>query len=83
MEKSTLEKKVLEIISERSQFNKDNIIPDNDLRDNYGIDSIILVEMLIEIEEVFGVTFDSSMLSYEYFSTAKSISDYVYERLAS
>ncbi|MDP4094812.1 MAG: acyl carrier protein [Bacillota bacterium] len=77
MDRIDIEKKVCEIVCQRSQFNKENIILDNDLRDNYGIDSIILVEMLIEMEEEFGVTFDSSMLSYEYFSTAKSISDYI------
>lgn len=81
MEREEIEKKVCEIIEGKSQFNGENIRMENDLRENYGIDSIVLVEMLVEMEAVFGITFDSSMLSYEHFSTAKSIVDYIYQSI--
>ena len=77
MERSEIEKKVCAIVKGKSQFNKEDINMESDLRDNYGIDSIVLVEMLVEMEEVFGMNFDSSMLSYEHFSTANSIVDYI------
>ena len=81
MQKHEVEKKVCEAVSRLGQFNNDNVQVDSDLRDNYGVDSIVLVELLVEIEDDFGITFDSSFLTYETFSTVRSISDYVYNKL--
>ncbi len=81
MEKQEIVKKVSEIVKGYSQFNSDNIEVDADLRENYGVDSIILVEMLVDLECEFSVTFDSSMLTYDNFSTVTAISDYVYGKI--
>ncbi len=83
MQRHEIEQKVSEVVSRLAQFNNDNIEVDSDLRDNYGVDSIVLVELLVEIEDVFGITFDSSFLTYEAFSTVSSISDYIYGKLNS
>ncbi len=83
MQKNEIEQKVSEVVSRLAQFNNDNIEVDSDLRDNYGVDSIVLVELLVEIEDVFGITFDSSFLTYEAFSTVRSISDYIFGKLNS
>jgi acyl carrier protein len=72
---------ICEVVSRLGQFNNDNVQVDSDLRDNYGVDSIVLVELLVEIEDIFGITFDSSLLTYETFSTVGSISDYVCGKL--
>jgi acyl carrier protein len=82
MQKEEIEKKVCELLKTRCQFNGDNIQLDCDLRDNYGIDSIALVELLIEIECEFDITVDSNLLTYECFSTGAAISDYVFKKLA-
>lgn len=82
MQKSDIQSKVCELVSRLGQFNNDNIEVDSDLRDNYGIDSIVLVELLVEIEDAMGITFDSSSLSYDTFSTVNSITDYVLEKIA-
>ncbi len=81
MQKQEIQSKVCEVVSRLGQFNNDNVQVDSDLRDNYGVDSIVLVELLVEIEDLFGITFDSSLLTYETFSTVGSISDYVCGRL--
>jgi len=81
MQKHEIEQKVCEAVSRLGQYNNDNVELDSDLRDSYGVDSIVLVELLVEIEEVFGITFDSSSLTYETFSTVRSIADYVYNKL--
>jgi acyl carrier protein len=83
MQKQDVVSKVCELVSRLGQFNNDNVEVDSDLRDNYGIDSIVLVELLVEIEDALGITFDSSSLSYDTFSTVGSISDYVYEKIVS
>lgn len=83
MQKQEIQSKICEIVGRLGQFNNDNVQADNDLRDHYGVDSIVLVELLVEIEDVFGITFDSSLLTYDTFSTVGSISDYVCEKLTS
>jgi acyl carrier protein len=81
MKKEDIEKKVCEILKSRSQFNGDNIELNLDLRDNYGIDSIALVELLIEIECEFDITIDSNLLTYDCFSTGNAISEYVFNKV--
>ncbi|PYG88229.1 acyl carrier protein [Ruminiclostridium sufflavum DSM 19573] len=81
MKKEEIEQKISELLKGRSQFNGDNIKLDCDLRDNYGIDSIALVELLIEIECEFDISIDSNLLTYEYFSTGNAICDYVFKKL--
>jgi len=82
MEKSEIEQKIREMIKERAPIPSDTIQMNEDLRENYGVDSLVLVELLVEIECVFDITFDSSSLTNEFFSTAGTISDYVYQKLA-
>lgn len=82
MQKQEIESKVCEVVSRVGQYNTDNIEVNSDLRDNYGIDSIVLVELLVELEDTFGITFDSSFLTYETFSTINAISDYVFEKVS-
>jgi len=82
MQREEIEEKICEILKGKSQFNGDNIQLDCDLRDNYGIDSIALVELLIDIECEFDITIDSSLLTYECFSTGNAISEYVSGKLS-
>jgi acyl carrier protein len=77
MDKQEIQSKVSEIVKKHCLFNGDNISPDLDLRDNYGVDSIVLVEMLVDIECEFNITFDSSTLTYDNFSTVGSIAEYL------
>lgn len=83
MQKKEIQSKVCEAVSKLCKFNNDNIQVDADLRDNYGIDSIVLVELLVELEDAFDMTFDSSSLSYDIFSTINSITDYIDGKLNS
>ncbi|MFC5468078.1 acyl carrier protein [Cohnella suwonensis] len=82
MDKSTIEQKVCQWVKEKATVPCGEIMPEADLRDNYGIDSIALVELLVDIECAFDITFDSASLTNDYFSTAKSISEYVCRKLA-
>ncbi len=81
MTKSEIESKICELVQTYSQFDGDNVQLSGDLREDYGIDSIALVELLVDIESQFDVTFDSSFLTYESFSTAGSIADHINEKL--
>ncbi len=83
MQKQEIQSRICEVVGRLGQFNNDNVTLDKDLRDNYGVDSIVLVELLVEVEDIFGITFDSSLLTYDSFSTVGSISEYVCEKLGS
>jgi acyl carrier protein len=80
MQKKEIENRICAILKNYCQYNSDHISTDCDLRENYGVDSLILVELLVDIEAVFGITFDSEMLSYEHFSTVASLAEYIYEK---
>ena len=82
MTKEEIERRICEMIKERALIPSDTIRLDKDLRENYGVDSLVLVELLVEIECAFDITFDSSSLTNEFFSTAGTIADYVYQKTA-
>jgi acyl carrier protein len=81
VDKQAIDEKLGAIIKENCKFNSDQIQFDLDLRDNYGIDSIVLVEMLVAIEAAFDITIDSNLLTYDCFSTMGKITDYLYQQL--
>ncbi|NLV36227.1 MAG: hypothetical protein GXY17_06090 [Clostridiaceae bacterium] len=80
MFKKEIESKICKILKGYCQYNSDSIAADKDLRENYGVDSLILVELLVDIEADFGITFDNEMLSYEHFSTVAALAEYVLEK---
>lgn len=81
MDKKEIVSKICELVQTYSQFEGDNVQLDGDLKEDYGIDSITLVELLVDIESQFDITFDSSFLTYESFSTAGSIADYIDQKI--
>ncbi|MEW9700955.1 acyl carrier protein [Paenibacillus sp. SI8] len=81
MGKSEIEANVFSIIKQKVQFKDEEIVREGDLRNDYGVDSLMLVTMLMEIESEFNIVFDSANLTFEKFSTPGSISDSIYQIL--
>ena len=81
MEKQAVERKIFDLIQTFAQFNKDNMQVDSDLGDTYGIDSIDLVKILFEVENIFQVAVDDHLLTYDNFSTIRKISDFINGKL--
>ncbi|WP_438432806.1 phosphopantetheine-binding protein [Gorillibacterium sp. sgz500922] len=79
--KEEVTRMVCEIVSRYALEAGMEVQPDANLREAYGIDSLTLVELLVEVEEVFGILFDSSSLTDDFFSTAASIAGYVSGKL--
>ena len=69
-----LEDSIKRIISEITYLSIDEI-QSEDMLKSLGIDSLLLVELIITIEEVFNITFDQSDLNPERLITVKSIVD--------
>jgi acyl carrier protein len=83
MSKEKVSADVFEMLKKYAQFNGDNIAHESDLRDTYGIDSITLVEILVGLECEFNISIDSSLLTYDNFSTPGAIVDFVYGKINS
>ncbi|MEO3944721.1 acyl carrier protein [Gorillibacterium sp. CAU 1737] len=79
--KEQVQEQVCEMIARFAPIAENGIRLDANLREHYGVDSLILVELLVEAEEHFGIAFDSSSLTDEYFATADAIASYVSSRL--
>jgi acyl carrier protein len=77
LEKPMIEVKIFNLIQQFAQFNKDNPQVDADLGDTYGIDSIDLVKILFELENVFQVAVDDHLLTYDNFSTIGKIAAFI------
>ncbi len=81
MGREEIEQRVIDVVKKHCQFQADKIETDKDLRDNYGIDSILLVDLLIEIEMDFDISIDGNLLTYDNFSTVKEIAEFVMKKL--
>ena len=57
------------------------IADDDKLMEKYEIDSVRLFEIVIGIEEIFGVSFEDEEFSPEAFETVSAISDVVRTKL--
>ena len=51
------------------------------LQDTYGVDSVAILEMIVGLEEVFGVSFEDDDFSPEIFSNVQSIAEFVQRKL--
>ena len=51
----TLEEKVIDIIMEQLEVTKEECVPEASFIDDLGADSLDIVELIMEMEEAFGV----------------------------
>ncbi|KEF07892.1 MULTISPECIES: acyl carrier protein [Streptomyces] len=51
--------------------------PDAKLFDDYGLDSTGVLDLLMRLEEVFDVEFDTEELEMSHFATVRTLADYV------
>ena len=77
-----LEQQIKEMIVERCflSISPDEIDSDQPLMDDVGLDSVQTLEVVVGLEDVFGVTVEDADFDIENFSTVEAIADYVRER---
>jgi acyl carrier protein len=54
-----------------------DIVDDDLIMEKYDIDSVRLFEMVIGVEELFGIVIDEDDFDIELFKNVKSVADYV------
>lgn len=67
MQNIEMNQKICEIL--KSIIPLDNFFPEMSLKDDLGIDSLALVNVLVQLEETFDITIDISDLSLEKLKT--------------
>jgi acyl carrier protein len=82
LDNNDIKERVLEVVRRNSLFNVDKVTENSVLRRDHGIDSIRLVEMVVDLEEEFNIEVDTTSLSYENFSSIELITNYVLGKLA-
>jgi acyl carrier protein len=75
----SVEEKVIEIIAEKLNLSKDQIKPEASFVDDLGADSLDLVELVMAMEEEFGM--EVSDEEAEKLRTVKDVIDYVKARV--
>jgi acyl carrier protein len=75
----SIEKQLKEMIVERLflKITPEEIEDDKGLMDTYGIDSFSIMEIVVGLEELFGVTFEPGEFKLTYFKTVASIAEFV------
>ncbi|MCS6863089.1 MAG: acyl carrier protein [Abditibacteriales bacterium] len=59
----------------------EDIADDAPLMDTYGIDSVALFEIIIGLEEVYGVTMEDEEFSLDLFENVNAIAEFVRRKL--
>ena len=79
-----VENQVKEMIVERCFLSiaPDEIADDGDLMDEVGLDSIQVLEVVVGLEETFGVSFEVAVFDIETFRCVRAIAVFVSERTA-
>ena len=67
-----IEEKVKEIIADQFEINTENIKLTDRLVENFGADSLSVIELVVDIEEVFNISIPD-----EAFKTIKTVGDVV------
>lgn len=75
----SLEEKIVDIIAEKLNLSKDQIKPEASFIDDLGADSLDLVELVMTMEETFGMEVPDE--DAEKLKTVKDVIEYVKSRL--
>ncbi len=83
MDNATIEAKLKQMIVERLflQVAPDDIQTDASLVDAYGVDSVCLLELVVGLEEAFGVVIEDGDFDVRNFISVAALRDFVKNRL--
>ena len=83
MDIETVESKLKEMIVERLFLNVTpaDIVTDASLIDAYGVDSVCLLELVVGLEEAFGIVIEDGDFDVRNFISVAALRDFVMARL--
>ncbi len=82
MEKSEIKDKLLEIIGEElPDVEVDKVDTSASLADDYGVDSVSLIKMIVDAENAFDVKFDDRELALNKYENFDDVIDTIEKKL--
>ena len=83
MDSETVERKLKEMIVERLFLSvpAEKIETDASLVETYGVDSVCLLELVVGLEEAFGIVIEDSDFDVRNFISVAALRDFVMARL--
>ena len=83
MDTATIEAKLKEMIVERLFLNiaPNDIVTEASLIDAYGVDSVCLLELVVGLEEAFGIVLEDGDFDVRNFMSVAALRDFVQARL--
>ena len=83
MDNATIEQKLKEMIVERLflQVAPADVDTDASLVDAYGVDSVCLLELVVGLEDAFGIVIEDSDFDVRNFISVAALRDFVKSRL--
>lgn len=79
----TVETRLKKMIVERlfMRIDPENLEVDKSLIDEYGVDSVSLLELVVGLEEEFGIAVDDEDFNVEHFETVAALADFVRQKM--
>lgn len=68
---------IKEIVENHSLYNRENVQFESQLKEDHGIDSLKIVELIIDLEDELKIKFESNALTFENLKSVESIYYYV------
>ena len=82
MEKSEIKEKLLEIVGEQlPEVEVEKIDTQADFADEYGVDSVSLIKMIVDAEDTFDVKFDDRELALNKYENFDDMIDIIEGKL--
>ena len=82
MEKAEIQEKLLEIIEEElPEVEADKVDMDASFTDEYGMDSVSLIKVIVDAEREFDVKFDDRELALNKYHSFEDVVDLIEEKL--
>ena len=84
MNEQEIESKLKDMIVDRLflSVKPEEIVTDASLVDAYGVDSVCLLELVVGLEEAFGITIEDSDFNVRNFLSVAALRDFVKARLS-
>jgi acyl carrier protein len=76
---SIIQDKILQMVNSRIDERINTYSADINLLEVFGLDSIKIMEFLVETEREFNITFDESSLEYDFFTKLENLVNYIKE----
>jgi acyl carrier protein len=83
MENAAIESRLKEMIVERLflKVKPEDLVTDASLIDVYGVDSVCLLELVVGLEDAFGIVLEDGDFQVDNFASVAALRDFVLARL--